>query len=109
MTNLNYVIQGDRISVITEKAKKLNSGQMSLGDSVNMMDEIIELKSYFSSFYGEASKEFSLAKAILNIVRMMNRSIRIQKEPISQTVAEWVEKYPQRICYIKRVANILQQ
>lgn len=109
MNAFSYVAKNDRYTTVIERAKEMIAGEMPINQSVDMIDEIIELKNYFASYYGETSKEFAVARAILNVSRMISRSIRIQKEPANQTVSDWVEKYPQRMAYIKRIEDLISQ
>lgn len=108
MSSLEYVISLDRYSTVKQCAMMLVDGKASLDDATGYIDEIVELKKYFADFYGEFSHEYDLARSMLNILRMIRRSIRVQKEDEGQSVADWVEKYPTRILYFRKLQSAIE-
>ena len=103
MSNLEYVISNDRYATAKEFALMLVDGNASLDEATGYIDEIVEIKKFFADFYGEFSHEFYLVRSMLNILRMIRRSMRVQKEDGQQSVAEWVDKYPTRIHYFRKL------
>lgn len=103
MSNLDYVLSLDRYATAKEFAVMLVDGNVSLDEATGYIDEIVEIKKYFADFYGEFSHEFYLVRSMLNILRMIQRSMRIQKEDGQQSVAEWVDNYPTRTHYFRKL------
>jgi hypothetical protein len=107
MKSLNYVIGGDKSSVVISQASDLLTGKMTIGESLELIDELINYKQYFCDFYGQESNEYMIAKELLNIVRMIGRSIRFQKESERQKIKDWVAKFPIRTQYVKRLEGLI--
>ena len=108
MQSLKYVTTGDRHSVVMSQASDLIKGVVCIGESINMIDELINAKQYFSDFYGDQSHEYKLSKELLNLLRMINRSVRLQKESETQKIQNWVERFPIRVEYVRRLEGLIQ-
>jgi hypothetical protein len=107
VSSLGYVIKGDKTAVVISQASDLLSGKMKIGDSVDLIDGLIESKQHFLDFQGEASREYLLAKELLNVLRMISRSIRLQKESEKLTLHDWVNKFPIRAQYVNKIEALV--
>jgi hypothetical protein len=104
---LKYVSSGDRAGIVISQSRELISGSLTIGQSIELIEELIEAKRYFNDFYGDTSLEYMTTQCLLNIVRMINRSIKIQKENENQTLSQWINKYPIRIKYLKQLESLM--
>jgi len=109
MQSLKYVTLGDRTSVVLSQVNDLLSGEISIGESICSIDDLVDFKQYFYDFHGEGSQEYLIIKEFLNLVRMIKRSIRLQKESESQKIQSWIDKYPIRFEYVKRLENLIHK
>lgn len=107
MQSFSYVLNGDKASVVLAQATDLLTGKITIGESVEYIDELIGSKQHFCDFYGEASNEYLIAKELLNIIRMIGRSIRLQKESEKLHINDWVAKYPMRTQYIIKLESLI--
>ncbi|MDC8832963.1 hypothetical protein [Alteromonas gilva] len=108
MKALDYVKRGDRSTTVLDFAKNLVNGSINIGLAEDMADELMSAKAHFEAFYGDESKEYKMTKIVLNLVRTIVRSIRIQNESPNQTLENWASAMPIRIQWIEQLSHIVK-
>lgn len=109
MSSLGYVVKGDKTSIVISQASDLLNGKMQIGDSIDLIDGLVESKQHFLDFLGEGSKEHKLAREFLNLVRMIARSIKLQKESEKLKLNDWVSKFPIRAEYVRKIEELINR
>lgn len=104
---MQYVKEGDRVSIISNQAKELINNEVNIGESTDFLDDLVETKKCFYDFYGESSKEYQIATSLINVIRMIKRSLNHQKEKPTLTLTQWVEKQPIRVSYVNKLSSLL--
>ena len=107
MRAIEYVKQGDRSMIVMQQANELVEGTMSIGESIDLLEDLVEAKSYFEDFFGVESKEFELSKTLISIIRMIARSIRNQNESPEQKLRSWVSAMPIRVCCLANLEKLI--
>lgn len=107
MVSVEMVKEHDRFQVIKEYAEEvilLSSKVLSLNV---LVQDVAHHKEHFYVFYGSDSIEHRLAKLLLNLLLIVERSIHGNQEVGELTIKQWVKQEPLRIHLVDRIKAIM--
>ena len=103
MTAIEKVKKSDRMAVIRKYATTITDGKATIGSLIGTSEDVAECKRHFADFYGEDTKQHSLAHAMLNILLIMDRSIDRQGEDHNKKISQWAKVAPLRTQLIEKI------
>jgi hypothetical protein len=106
MTAIDKVKKGDRLAVIHQYARDITKGTLTIGSFEDKAVDAAECKRHFSDFYGEDTKEHELAHAILNILLIMERSIKRHGDDPNKKISQWAKIEPLRSQIIDKIRDL---
>lgn len=96
--------QDDRLSMIINYASDIVSGIAKTDLIIEMLDYFRRERDFFLDWYGKDSKQFAISNAVLNLARLLERSITESHVLIS----DWVKDKTVRKQWIIEIEISLQ-
>lgn len=109
MVSVEIVKEHDRFQVIKQYAEEVIQFSSNLLRLTTLAQEVAHHKEYFSVFYGSNSIEHKLAKVLLNLLLIVERSIDSNQDVSELTIKQWVKQEPLRIHLVEKLRAILEK
>lgn len=109
MVSVEIVKEHDRFQVIKQHAEEITRLSSKLLSLTTLVEEVAHHKEYFFVFYGSDSIEHKLAKVLLNLLIIVERSIDCNQEMGELTFKQWIKQEPLRIHLVEKIKAILEK
>lgn len=92
-----------RVKAIHDRAQSLVALKTPISDASGYLEETIETRNFFGTWYGEHSKEFLLANSVVVLLRMLRNS-----NTEAGSLEEWISEQPIRRSWFQKVDEELR-
>lgn len=108
MVSVEIVKEHDRFQVIKQYAEDVVLLSSKLFSLTKLAEEVSHHKEHFYVFYGSDSIEHRLAKVLLNLLLIVERSVSCDQDMRELTIHQWVKQEPLRIHLVDKLKALLE-